>query len=94
MRKPETLTPDDAEKQNNSLVRLKEILGKEAKIRFSSEVEFRGTIMDPGNEGRALFLVEEEGVPFFLREAALTNHPGVVKALASMFNLKWKFDSE
>jgi hypothetical protein len=38
--------------------------------------------------------VEEEGVPLFLREAALTSHPGVVSALGSMFELKWKFDSK
>jgi sugar-specific transcriptional regulator TrmB len=94
MRKPESLSSEDAVKQNQSLVGLKEILGDGAQIRFSSEVEFRGAIMDPGNDGRAIFLVEEEGIPFFLREAALTNHPGVVKALASMFDLKWKFDAE
>ena len=40
-----------------------------------------------------LFLVEEEGVPFFLREAAITSHPGVVKGLAGMFDLQWRHDS-
>lgn len=94
MRKSDSLTPEDAIKQNENLVGLREILGDESKIRYSSEVEIRGAIMDPDSNGRALFLVEEEGIPFFLREAALTNHPGVVKALASMFDLKWQFDTE
>ena len=94
MRKPDSLSPEDAVKQNENIVGLKEILGADAKVRYSPEVEIRGVIMDPESEGRALFLVEEEGIPFFLREAALTNHPGVVKALASMFDLKWQFDAE
>lgn len=94
MRKPSSLKTDDAVKQNENLVDLKEILGGAAKIKFSPEVEIRGVIIDPDSDGKALFLVEEEGIPFFLREAALTNHPGVVKALASMFDLKWQFDSE
>jgi HTH-type transcriptional regulator, sugar sensing transcriptional regulator len=94
MRKPDSLSPEDAMKQNENIVGLREILGADAKLRYSPEVEIRGVIMDPEFEGRALFLVEEEGIPFFLREAALTNHPGVVKALASMFDLKWQFDAE
>ncbi len=94
MRKPASLSSDDAVKQNENLVSLREILGTNAQVKYSAEVEIRGAIMDPDSEGRALFLVEEEGVPFFLREAALTNHPGVVKALARMFELKWQFDAE
>lgn len=94
MRKPDSLKPGDAVKQNENIVGLREILGEDAKVRFSPEVEIRGAIMDPDSDGRALFLVEEEGIPFFLREAALTNHQGVVKALASMFDLKWQFDTE
>jgi sugar-specific transcriptional regulator TrmB len=94
MRIPNSLKPDDAEKQNENIIGLRELLGEDAKVRFSPEVEIRGAIMDPESEGRALFLVEEEGIPLFLREAALTNHQGVVKALASMFDLKWQFDTE
>ena len=39
------------------------------------------------------FLVEEEKVPYYLREAAITAHPGVVRGLADMFNLRWKYQS-
>jgi len=89
MREPGSLSSDDATKQNKNLAALKEILGDDAQIKYSPEVESRGCVMDHELGGKALFLVEEEGVPFFLREAAVTSHPGVVKALGSMFLLKW-----
>ena len=93
MRAPETLSGSDQAKQRKALERLTGFLDKGLSIRFSSKVEIRGCITDPEGSGRALFLVEEEGVPFFLREAALTNHPGVARALGTMFNLKWRYDS-
>ena len=94
MRKSSSLSADDASKQEKNLEAMKEILGDSVKVRFSDAVEIRGCIIDPDIGGKALFLVEEEGVPHFLREAALTSHPGVAKALGSMFELKWRFDSE
>jgi sugar-specific transcriptional regulator TrmB len=94
MRKQSTLNSEDAAKQVQNLKTMRVILGEVVKIRFSDEVEIRGCIIDPDANGRALFLVEEEGVPFFLREAAITAHPGVAKALGSMFELKWRFDSD
>jgi sugar-specific transcriptional regulator TrmB len=94
MRKPVSLSPDDAAKQKQNLDAMRKFLGEAHQIKFSDEVEIRGCIIDPDSGGRALFLVEEEGVPLFLREAALTSHPGVAKALGSMFELKWQFDSE
>lgn len=93
MRSTSSLSASDKEKQEKILKQLvREI--DDIEIKVSPEVEIRGCIIDPESEGKALFLVEEEGVPFFLREAALTSHPGVVRALGSMFDLKWKFDSE
>jgi sugar-specific transcriptional regulator TrmB len=94
MRKPSSLNNDDAEKQKETLKELNSISAPNLDIRFSDEVEIRGCIIDPESNGKALFLVEEEGVPLFLREAALTAHPGVAKALGSMFELKWRSDSE
>ncbi|MFC1803770.1 TrmB family transcriptional regulator [Thermoproteota archaeon] len=94
MRKPGSLIPDDAAKQEQNLEAMRALLGDAVQVRFCDEVEIRGCIIDPNSDGRALFLVEEEGVPLFLREAALTSHPGVAKALGSMFELKWRFDSE
>jgi len=73
---------------------MKELLDDNVRIRFGDFVEIRGCIIDPDSNGKAIFLVEEMGVPYFLREAALTAHPGVARALGSMFDLKWRFDSE
>jgi sugar-specific transcriptional regulator TrmB len=93
MREPSTLSSNDQKKQEE-IIETIHSLSNMIEIRFSKEVEIRGCIADPYGNGQALFLVEEEGVPFFLREAALTSHLGVVSALGSMFNLKWKFDSK
>jgi len=93
MREPNTLSSNDQKKQEKA-IEIIQSLSNLIEIRFSKEVEIRGCIADPFGKGQALFLVEEEGVPLFLREAALTSHPGVVSALGSMFNLKWKFDSK
>ena len=93
MREPNTLSSNDQKKQEKAMEIIQSVSNL-IEIRFSKEVEIRGCIADPFGKGQALFLVEEEGVPLFLREAALTSHPGVVSALGSMFNLKWKFDSK
>lgn len=94
MRKPSSLSQGDVIKQEQTIESIRDLLGVKAKVRYSNTVEIRGCIIDPDTNGKAIFLVEEEGVPFFLREAALTDHPGVAKALGSMFDLKWRFDSE
>jgi hypothetical protein len=94
MREPGSLSSSDAAKQEENLAALKEVLGGDAMIKYSPQVEIRGCVIDHETGGRALFLVEEEGVPFFLREAAVTSHPGLVQALGSMLMLKWKYDSE
>jgi sugar-specific transcriptional regulator TrmB len=93
MRSPETLSMSDIEKQDAILGAMGAAFENGYEVRFSDEVEIRGCVVDPAEGGKALFLVEEEGVPFFLREAALTFHPGVVRALGAMFDLKWRFDS-
>ncbi len=94
MRTPSSLSQIDVLKQEQTIRLIRDLIGVKANIRFSDVVEIRGCIIDPDANGKAIFLVEEEGVPFFLREAALTAHPGVAKALGSMFDLKWRFDSE
>ncbi|MCK4318363.1 hypothetical protein KAW53_06330 [Candidatus Bathyarchaeota archaeon] len=93
MRSSESLSESDREKQDAILGAMGATFEDGYEVRFSDEVEIRGCVVDPEDGGRALFLVEEEGVPFFLREAALTFHPGVAQALGAMFDLKWRFDS-
>ena len=94
MRTRESLDESDAEKRDTAITQIKEKLGESVEIRASPEVPIRGCIVDPDTEGRALFLVEERGIPYVFREAAITSHPGVVRGLTSMFELKWKFDSK
>ena len=82
---------EDRRKRDEMMGRLREALGGNVEIRVAEEVVMRGCIVDPEVGGRALFLVEEVGVPFFLREAAITSHPSVVRGLATLFDLMWRF---
>ena len=88
--KPEMLEPENREKQANMLEKINEALGSGVEIHFTDEIPIRGCIVDPNAGGKALFLVEDPGVPFFLREAAITSHQSVVRGLALMYSLLWK----
>ncbi len=85
------LGEEDRRKRDETMRRIREILGDRAEIKVADEVVMRGCIIDAEMGGRALFLVEEVGVPFFLREAAITSHPSVVKGLATLFDLMWRY---
>ena len=87
------LSDEDVNRRNDMIACIKDATDGAAEIRVCDEVIIRGCIIDANKGGRALFLVEEVGVPFFLREAAITAHPGVVKGLASLFNLMWRYES-
>ena len=93
MRSRGSLKKDDAEKRDRSISKMRALSKDLVDIHVSDEILLRGSVIDPESGGRALFLVEEEGVPYYLREAAITSHPGVVRGLANMFDLKWRFDS-
>jgi len=93
MRSRGSLRKDDAEKSDRSISELRALSKDLVDIHVSDEILLRGSVIDPKDGGRALFLVEEEGVPYYLREAAITSHPGVVRGLADLFDLKWRFDS-
>jgi len=91
---PSLLDPVEGKKQTEVLGRINEALGGEVEVRFTDEIPIRGCIIDPKIGGKALFLVEDPGVPFFLREAAITSHQSVVKGLALMYSLMWKHKAE
>jgi sugar-specific transcriptional regulator TrmB len=91
---PSLLGPEDRKKQAEILKHIKEIRGGEIEVRFTDEIPIRGCIIDPESGGKALFLVEDPGVPFFLREAAITAHQSVVKGLALMYRLMWEHKTE
>ncbi len=88
--KPDMLGPEDREKQAKMLGGINKVLAGGVEIRFTDEIPIRGCIVDPKTGGKALFLVEDPGVPFFLREAAITSHQSVVRGLALMYRLLWK----
>lgn len=87
---PDTLELDHRKKQAKILKRINEVFGNNVEIRFTDEIPIRGCISDPKIGGKALFLVEDPGVAFFLREAAITSHQSVVKGLGLMYSLLWK----
>lgn len=93
MMSAERMGEADRGKRDEVIRRIREDLEEAAEVRVSDEVIIRGCVVDPEDGGRALFLVEEVGVPFFVREAAITAHPSVVKGLAGMFDLMWRFNS-
>ena len=87
---PSLLEAEDRKKQAETLKRINEVRGGEIEVRFTDEIPMRGCIIDPEVGGKALFLVEDPGVPFFLREAAITSHQSVVRGLALMYSLMWE----
>ncbi len=87
---PNILELDYRKKQAEILKKMNEVFGDNVEIRFTDEIPIRGCIIDPEIGGKALFLVEDPGVAFFLREAAITSHQSVVKGLALMYSLLWE----
>jgi sugar-specific transcriptional regulator TrmB len=66
-------------------------------VRFSNEqLPWRGTFVDPSMDystGKAILLVEEEDVPNYLRQAAITENGSFVAGLKRYFDLVWTHDS-
>ncbi|WP_256301957.1 TrmB family transcriptional regulator [Haloarchaeobius salinus] len=65
--------------------------------RFSKErLPWRGTIADPSMEydsGRAVLLVEEEDIPLYKRQAAVTENASFVAGMKRYFDLVWQYDT-
>ncbi len=89
-KKPDTLTKKQKEIQKNILNMLRNDSNNKIQIKFTEEVPLRGCIIDPLENGEALFLVEEKNIPFEYREAALTTNRGLIKSLSLMFNMIWE----
>jgi len=90
---PKFMGPEDREKQAKILKILEGPPFTGVLVRFSDDIPIRGCIIDPRKGTGALFLVEDPGVPFSFREAAITSHPSVVRGLALMFSLIWDYKS-
>ncbi len=89
-RKPDELTRRQRKIQEDILKMLRDDTSNKIHIRFTQQVPLRGCIIDPSDNGRALFLVEEKDVPFEYREAAVTTNRGLIKSLSLMFNMLWE----
>lgn len=70
----------------------------EIDVRFSNEqLPWRGTFIDPSmdySSGKAILLVEEDDVPNYLRQAAITENGSFVAGLKRFFDLVWEYDSQ
>ncbi len=95
------LHPDHIESENKD--RQAEIVRQihrdypDINLRYSDEyLPWRGTFIDPSMEydsGKAILLVDEENVPNYMRQAAITEHGSFVAGLKRYFDLIWGYDS-
>ena len=95
------LHPDLLSESNRAVQR--EVLGHltgtypDVAVRFSNErLPWRGTVVDPSMDydtGKAIFLVEEEDVPLYMRQAAVTENESFVAGMGRYCDLIWEYDS-
>ena len=95
------LDPDRVEPENRD--RRREIIDHLSaaypaiELRFSEDrLPWRGTFIDPSQDyatGKAILLVEEEDVPNYLRQAAITENGSFVAGLKRYFDLAWRYES-
>jgi sugar-specific transcriptional regulator TrmB len=95
------LHPDLLSSSNRAVQR--EVLGHltgtypDVAVRFSNErLPWRGTVVDPSMDydtGKAIFLVEEEDVPLYMRQAAVTENESFVAGMGRYCDLIWEYDS-
>ena len=93
---PDQIEPEKRDRQAEVVDRMREEFPSIA-IRFSHEqLPWRGTFVDPSADystGKAILLVEEEDVPNYLRQAAITENGSFVAGLHRYFELVWEYDS-
>jgi len=69
----------------------------EVDIRFSTEqLPWRGTLADPSldyDRGTAILLVQEDEVPNYMRQAAITENGAFVAGLQRYADLVWEYES-
>lgn len=93
---PKFLEKKNVTTQREMLGLIRKHLGK-AEVKFSKFIlPLRGSIVDPSykySSGKAIFLVEERGVPLSLRDAAVTENPSLVAGMKRYFDLIWKYEA-
>lgn len=87
---PDSLEEENREVQRDSVETLRDF---GAEVRFSTtSLPLRGTVIDRNRA--ALFVVEERGVPFTLRDAAVTRNPSLVAGMRKYIDLIWREETE
>jgi len=93
---PDLIEPEKRDRQAEIVARLNTEFPDIA-VRFSNrQLPWRGTFIDPSMDytsGKAILLVEEDDVPNYLRQAAITENGSFVAGLKRFFDLVWEFDS-
>jgi len=90
---PNTLSDEARAIQQSIESLLSSKFGETIVIRHAYSVPLRGILIDPNNEGMAIFLAEEIGIPLFMREAAISENTNLVHALKLFFDLIWEHHS-
>ena len=91
---PNTLSDESRAIQQSIQTLLFSKFGEKIAIRYAYSVPLRGTLIDPNDEGTAIFLAEEIGIPLFMREAAISENTNLVQALKLFFDLIWEYHSK
>lgn len=87
---PSFLSKQDKEIQQSAISKLKSL-----KINYKFSIlrlPLRGSVIDPDKDyksGKCLFLVEEETIPVFMRNAILSENPSLAYGLGQYFELLW-----
>lgn len=91
---PDLLSDESRDVQETSAAELAK-LGADMRYSLDS-LPLRGSIIDSSrdyDEGAAIFVVEERGVPLQLRDAAVTRNPSLVAGMKRYFDLIWQHES-
>ncbi|MFX1518380.1 MAG: TrmB family transcriptional regulator [Promethearchaeota archaeon] len=86
---PNKLNDESRAIQGSIKALLSSKFGEKITLRYAYSVPLRGTLIDPNDEGTAIFLAEEIGIPLFMREAAISENTNLVQALKLFFDLIW-----
>ncbi|WP_254534561.1 TrmB family transcriptional regulator [Halomarina litorea] len=94
---PDTLDPENRERQRDVVDHLRAAY-PEVGIRYSTNaLPWRGTLADPSmayDTGEAILLVQEDDVPNYMRQAAITENGAFVAGLNRYFDLVWEYESD
>ena len=94
---PDRIEPANVERQRAIVETIRESYPA-IDLRYSQDqLPWRGTFIDPAPDysaGKAILLVEEEDVPNYLRQAAVTENGSFVAGLKRYFDLVWAYESE